>query len=300
MKRHAHRRARLFVPCLALLAAHAAAADTLVGRRGERIPGHVVEEKDGQVTFASDSFGRLQVPAADVTIERDATTPAAATGPPSAAPRWTVDIGARVGVDRGTLEDNEETLDASLRLQRVTARGELRTTLDYRYKRTEGELKDDDLSASLSYDRLASAHRFTAARAHATSEHTDAGADFTRSVSITAGWRLWEGPRRYLRVGPSLGYLELERSDARFDGVALGAFARGRAPLAGHLDVEGEVQLLDSFRGGRYATLEARLRHDFGEHLYVALAWNYLWSDVEIESGLSSQWRWVLGWRTED
>jgi hypothetical protein len=60
-----------------------------------------------------------------------------------------------------------------------------------------------------------------------------------------------------------------------------------------------ELQLLDSFGDGRYANLEFRLRHPLSEHLYLALTWNYVWSDVDIESGITSEWRWVLGWQSK-
>lgn len=57
------------------------------------------------------------------------------------------------------------------------------------------------------------------------------------------------------------------------------------------------MQLLDSMGDGRYATLQMRARRPLGDRLFIAMAWEYEWSDFSIESGITSEWRWEVGWR---
>jgi hypothetical protein len=51
--------------------------DTLVYKDGDRIHGHVVEQKDGIVVFHSDRFGTLRVPAADAVVIKAEKSPEA-------------------------------------------------------------------------------------------------------------------------------------------------------------------------------------------------------------------------------
>jgi hypothetical protein len=254
----------------------------------------------------SDLLGRVEVSAKDARVERDApaaSTPSVASAAPaaeSAANRpspWTVDVGVKVSVDRGSLKTADDKLDSNLVLVHRTAAGELHGNLGYQYRRTENELRDDDWLLSLGYDRFASEQRFIAGRIMATRELTSESYDATQAVSVASGWRLWEKPNHFLRIGPALGYLAITRGEERFDGPALGVYARAMTPLFGRTRLTGEMQLLDSLSDGRYASLELRLRQPLSERLYVALAWHYVWSDFTIESGITSEWRWDIGWR---
>lgn len=302
--------------CLAAAACAAtASAEVLVGAQGERIPGRWIETRDGVITFDSPLLGRLKVPADRARVEPDAPAataeergqlhlPPAENEPDPALPAakaspWSFDVAVKLGADRGSLKTPEDDLDATLKLVRADAAGELHATIDYNYKRTDGVLKDDDLFASLSYDRLLSHDRFLAGRGMVATELSSEGYDVTRSLSLAYGWRLWEGRQRYVRIGPAVGWLAMERGQERFNGAAFGLHARAQGPLWRRVDFTAELQALDSFQDGRYAALDLRLRHALGERLYLALAWNYLWSDVDIESGITSEWRWVLGWRSD-
>lgn len=300
-----HRRARVRWLFLAAAAcASTTSADMLVGAQGERIPGRWVETRGGVIVFDSPLLGRLRVPADRARVEADVTAaaPAATAVPPAAvAPGspWSADVAVKLGADRGSLKTPEDDLDVTLKLVRASDDGELHATVDYNYKRTDGVLRDDDLLASLNYDRLLSHDRFLAGRGMVATELSTEGYDATRALSLAYGWRLWEGRQRYLRIGPAVGWLAMERGTERFQGAAAGLHARAQGPLWRRVDFTAELQALDSFQDGRYAALDLRLRRDLGHRLYLALAWNYLWSDVDIESGVTSEWRWVLGWRSD-
>lgn len=284
-----------FALLLATLATDAAASDVLVGPQGERIPGRLVEEKDGFIVFDSDSFGRLQIASSRAHLEG---RPAARDAATVRLPNWTTDLSMKLGVDRGSLKTPEDDLDATLNLVRKSERGELHATFDYNYKRTDGVLKDDDLFASISYDRLLPSGRFVAGRVLGATELTSEGYDTTNTLSLAYGWRWWEGDDRYLRIGPAVGYLSLDRGENHFDGAAIGLYARAKGPAWRKISFSSELQFLDSLGEGRYANLAFQMRHPLGEHLYLALAWNYVWSDVDIESGITSEWRWVVGWNS--
>lgn len=272
-----------------------AVADVLVGADGTRLPGRWIETRAGRHVFDSALLGRIEVPVDRATIERDQAAPAPVT-PPSP---WGLDISAKLGVDRGSLKTPDDDLDATLRLEHRTERGEWLGVFDYSYRRTDDVLKDDDLTASLAYDRLLGERRFVAGRLYGTSElRSDGDHDATQTASIAAGWRGWEGPGQYLRIGPSVGFIAIDRGDARFEGPALGVYARAKGPIVGKVTFNGELQLLDSLGDGRYGDLALQLRHPLSERLYLALAWDYEWSDFDIESGVSSEWHWVLGWKS--
>lgn len=293
MKRAAPARASAGI-LLLVAAGPAIAATTLVGAKGERLSGTLVERSDGYIVFDSDSFGRLRVRADQVRIEERASPVAAAARGP-----WSTDISLKFGVDRGSLKTPEDDLDATFRFVHTSSRGELHGSVDYNYKRTDGVLKDDDLTASLSYDRLLADRRFIAGRVLGASELTTEGYDRTETVSLAYGWRFGERDDRYLRLGPALGYLAMDRGDRHFGGAAFGLYLRAKGPLFKRITYASELQVLDALDNGRYANLDFRLQHPLGEHLYLALAWNYVWSDVDIESGITSEWRWVLGWRSQ-
>lgn len=284
-----------------LAAATPAQSDTLVGPLGERLPGRVVSQESGRIVFESDSFGRLDVSAAQARVEPGPGTVSPATTPASSQAdhaAWTADLSVKIGVDRGTTRSVEDDVDATLMLERASPRGDLHATVDYGYKQTDGVLKNDDLFLSLSYDRLPPGSHFVAWRMLGSREYAPEGADETHSVSAAYGWRLWERADRYLRLGPAIGYLDLQRGGTHFSGAAAGLYARGKWPSWGGMKLTGELQWLDSLDDGRHASLELRLRRPLGERLYVALAWKYEWSDVSVESGHSSEWRWMLGWRS--
>ena len=283
--------AQVLAGAVLLLAAGQADADAiLVGAKGERLGGKVVERGDGYIVFDSDSFGRLRVRADQVRIEE------AVAADPSP---WSTDVSLKFGVDRGSLKTPEDDLDATLRFMHRSAQGELHGSVDYNYKRTDGVLRDDDITASLSYDRLLANRRFVAGRVLGATELTTEGYDRTGTVSFAYGWRFGEREDRYLRLGPALGYLTMDRGDRHFGGAAYGLYLRAKGPLFKRISYAGELQVLDALGNGRYANLDFRLQHPLGEHLYLALAWNYVWSDVDIESGITSEWRWVLGWRSQ-
>lgn len=279
----------------------AAAADILVAANGERLSGRVVERVDGVIVFDSDAFGRIRVAEGQASVERAPVpaSPAIPTEPaaPARANPWSWDLGVKVGADRGSLETHENELDLTLRLVRTGSTGELHGRFGYGYTRTEGVLKDDDFSASLSYDRWLSDAHFVSGRVIGSSDLVDGGHDVTRTLSAAYGWRLFETPDRYLRIGPALGYLWLERGDEAFSGAALGLHARAKGPVVGAVSLSAEMQYLDSFDDGRYANLDLRLLHPLTERLQLALTWRYLWSDVAIESGITSEWRWEIIWR---
>lgn len=284
------------------LAAGAARADTLVGANGDRLSGHVLEPHDGRIVFESDLFGRLEVPADKARVETDApvaSTPAstAAAKPVEKSSPWSIDVGAKLNVDRGSLKTSEDKLDTSLVLVRRTDDFELHGIVKYQYKRTEGQLRDDDWLASLAQDRFLSERRFNAWRIMAASELTSEGYDKTLAISAATGWRLWETPEHFLRIGPALGYIDITRGGQNFNGPAVGLYARAMSPLFGDAQLTGELHVLDALGNGRYANVELRVRHPLGERLFIAVGWNYLWSDFDIESGIKSEWRWDIGWR---
>lgn len=295
------------VACLALALAPAVrAGEVLVAANGDRLQGHVISREDGWLVFDSDAFGRLRVRESEVEVEVGvASTPATAaatptgTAPAAAVPArpWSIELGVKLGADRGSLETRENEADATLRFVRTSPAGELHGNLAYGYTRTDGRLKDDDMSASLSYDRWLSDAHFVSGRVIGSSDLVDDGYDVTRTLSASWGWRLMEGRDRYLRIGPALGYLWIERGQESFNGAALGLFARAKGPLAWRITYSAELQLLDSLDDGRYANLDLRLQHPLTETLQLGLAWRYLWSDVAIDSGISSEWRWEITWR---
>jgi hypothetical protein len=284
--------ARLAVAVLAL-AAGGARADVLVGADGSRLQGTWVETRGGRHVFESTLLGRIEVPSDRATVER------AAPAVPAPVSPWATDVSMKLGIDRGSLKTPDDDLDATLRLERHSARGEWLGVVDYSYRRTDDVRKDDDITASLGYDRLRGPRSFVAGRIYGTRElRSDGEYDATQTASLAMGWRGWEGPDRYLRIGPSVGYLAIDRGDAHFDGGALGLYARGRGPVVGKVTFNAELQVLDSLGEGRYADLALQLRQPLGEHLYLALAWDYTWSDFDVESGVSSEWHWVLGWKS--
>ncbi len=187
-------------------------------------------------------------------------------------------------------------MDASWKLARQTDDGELTGVLSYKYKNTDHVLKNDDWLGSISYDRFVSGDRFVNARLLGVTELADQGYDASGTFSFAYGWRLWDEPQKYLRVGPAVGYLALKRSGQTFQGVAAGFYARSLYPLWLGVVMDEELQFLDASAASRYAISQMRLKRSINEHLYLALDWLYTWSHVEIESGVRSEWRWVLGW----
>lgn len=289
-------------------------ADVLVSPSGDRLQGRLLERRDGVLVFESELLGRIEVPEQRARIEPDppseagvAASPAApAANPPDAAPkatpdagvqRWSSDLGVRLSVDRGSLETPEEDLRVSLKSTRPTRQGVVRTGIDRRHRRTDGDLRDDDWRLESSYERFLSDQYFVAGRALASQELSSDQYDKTYAALAAAGWRLWEGEKQYLRIGPALGYLGATRSQGQFDSGALGLYATAEGPMWAKLRFGGELVVLDSLGDGRYANLEMRLRQPLGDRLYLALVWNYAWSDFDIEPGVRSEWRWDLGWR---
>ncbi|HWS79011.1 MAG TPA: DUF481 domain-containing protein [Thermomonas sp.] len=286
-------------------------ADTLVGRNGDRISGRVVEQANGRIVFISDMFGRLEVSSDEAHVEFDASdaidaaalpsaaqpVQAASVAAPGASPRWAMDLGAKLNLDRGSLKTSEDRLDARLTAVRRTQRGEWHGNLGYKFKKTEGELRDNDWQASLAYDRFVSEHRFNAARVLLVNELADGGYDATATATLATGWRLWEAPTHYLRIGPAVGYLAVTRGDDRFSGAALGLYARGMTPLHWKATLTGELQFLDSLGKGRYGGAAVRLSRPLSEHLVLSLGWDYAWTDLDLESGVTSVWRWDIAWR---
>ncbi|HWS76981.1 MAG TPA: DUF481 domain-containing protein [Thermomonas sp.] len=286
-------------------------ADTLVGRNGDRISGQLVEQANGRIVFISDAFGRLEVSSDQAHVEFEGIDPTAlppvaepaqtaqtdSVAGPEAPSRWSMDVGAKLNLDRGSLKTSEDRLDTRLTAVRRTERGEWHGNLAYKYKKTEGELRDNDWLASLAYDRFVSAHRFNAARLMLDNELADGGYDATITATLATGWRLWESPKHYLRIGPAVGYLALTRGDDRFNGAALGLYARGMTPLWWKATLTGELQFLDSLGKGRYGGAALRVSRPLSERLVLSLGWNYAWTDLDLESGVTSVWRWDLAWR---
>jgi hypothetical protein len=283
-------------------------ADTLVGRNGDRISGRLVEQANGKIVFLSDAFGRLEVASDQAHVEFDGVdaaalpavaqpTPPASVDAPEAAPRWSMDLGAKINLDRGSLKTSEDRLDARLTAVRRTERGEWHGNLAYKYKKTEGELRDNDWQASLAYDRFVSARRFNATRLMLDNELADGGYDATIAATVATGWRLWEAPNHYLRIGPAVGYLAITRGEERFNGAALGLYARAMTPLYWKATLTGELQYLDSLGEGRYGGAAVRISRPLSEHLVLSLGWNYAWTDLDLESGVTSVWRWDIAWR---
>jgi len=278
-------------------------ADVLIGPNGERLPGRVIEDRDGVLIFQSDFLGRLTVQSDRARVERD-TPPAepvkaavhAGSGGAANAPRWSADIEAKIGQDRGSLKTPEDTLNGALKVSRKSDDGEFTASAKYKYKKTDGQLKDDDWLASASYDRFLAADRFLVGRVLGSSELKSDGYDRTGTVAAAYGWRLWEKPGRYVRIGPAAGYLSLERGGETFDGPAVGLYMRVKYPVWGGITLDGELEQLNASAGNRYGIAEFRLKRPVTERLYVALDWLYTSSHVEIESGVSSEWRWVIGW----
>jgi hypothetical protein len=213
------------------------------------------------------------------------------------SPHISLDTGVKLNLDRGSLKTSEDRLDVRLDLTRKALRGELHGSINYKYKRTEEELRDDDWLASLSYDRFVSDRRFNAGRLMLSNEYTADGYDATQTISMATGWRLWESHDHYLRVGPAIGYLAISRGDQQFDGAALGIYARALAPLLWRSSLTGELQALDTLGNGRHVDLELRIRHPLTERIFISMGWDYVWSDFDIESGITSVWRWDMGWR---
>ena len=280
-------------------------ADVLIGPNGERLPGHVIEEKDGVLVFQSDFMGRITVQSDRARVEREpvpaaqdkpATQSSPAASASISAPHWTSEIEAKIGQDRGSLKTPEDTRNVALKLSRKSDDGELTASAKYKYKKTDEQLKDDDWLASVSYDRFLAGDHFLVGRLLGSSELTSNGYDKTGTIAAAYGWRLWEKPGQYLRIGPAAGYLSLERSGEKFDGPAVGLYARVKYPLWGGISFDGEVEQLNASAGNRYGIAELRLKRPLTERLYIALDWLYTASHVEIESGVSSEWRWVIGW----
>lgn len=301
----------------ALLGSGPLHADTLVGRNGDRIAGRFVEENNGTIVFVSDLFGRLEVASDQAHVEfegaaaaapskaappEQAVPSAASTSPAAVAggagsPRWSTDVGIKLNLDRGSLKTSEDRLDVRLTTVRTSVRGEWHGNLAYKFKRTEDELRDNDWLASLAYDRFVSERRFNAARLMLGNELADDGYDATATATLATGWRLWETPNHYLRIGPAVGYLAITRGDERFNGPALGLYARGMTPLWWKAQLTGELQVLDSLGDGRYGGAAFRISRPLSEHLVLSLGWDYAWTGLAVESGVTSVWRWDLSWR---
>ncbi len=285
-------------------------ADVLVSANGDRLKGRLLERREGVLVFQSDLLGRVEVPAENAVIEPDPVSAASATGPDAAAvpvpaapppdvpsPRWSSDVGVRLSVDRGSLETPENDFRISVKGQRPTRNGVINTGIDYRHKLTDDVLKDDDWDIEVGYQRFLGADHFVAGRLLAHRELTSEGYEETKAALLAAGWRWWEAKDQHLRVGPALGYLSVLRSQGRFNAPALGLYATAEGRAWSRVRFSSELVLLDSLGDGRYANLELRLRQPLGERLYLALVWDYAWSDFDIEPGLRSEWRWDLGWR---
>jgi hypothetical protein len=300
-----------------LLLSGLAAADVLVSASGDRLQGRLLERRDGVLVFESDLLGRIEVseqrarvepdPAAETIVAASPAAPAPDTAEspdaaPDAAPdakatRWSTDLSVRLAVDRGSLETPEEDLRVALRGTRPTRKGVLTTGIDRRHRRTDDVLRDDDWRLESSYERFLGDEHFVAGRALATRELNSGHDDQTYAALAAAGWRLWEGEKQHLRIGPALGYLGATRSQGQFDSGALGLYVTAEGPVWAKLRFGGEAVVLDSLGDGRYAYLELRMRQPLGDRLYLALVWNYAWSDFDIEPGVRSEWRWDLGWR---
>jgi putative salt-induced outer membrane protein YdiY len=275
-----------------------AQTDVLLGANGERLVGRVIEEKDGSILFDSDSLGRIRVPAGKMQLQR-ATPVAEPATPAEPSVRWNAEVSGKIAVDRGSLQTPEERLDVSFKLDRKTDRHAFYSTLAYNYKRKNGLMDDDDWLLSLSDDKFISDEHFLSARLLATQELTSTGTDDTLTLSAAYGWRLWETSERYLRIGPALGYLSLSRDTGEFKGPAAGLYTRALWPVFAKSTLSAELQALESFNDGSYVNLDLRLRRPMSEHFFVGVGWNYAWSDVELESGVTSKWRWDFGWKLD-
>lgn len=304
-RQQAGRSIALGAALLLACAAGTARADVLVGPNGERLPGHVIEDKDGVLIFQSDFLGRITVQSDRARVERDAPPAApekaiAQTSQPAvsrpAAPRWSSDLEAKIGQDRGSLKTPESKVNAGWKLSRKSDVGEMNASVSYKYKNTDGELKDNDWLASVGYDRFLSADHFAAGRLLGVSELVSDGYNETATLALAWGWRFWEEPGKYLRIGPAIGYLTLKRSGQTFDGPAIGGYAHINYPLWGFAKFEGEFEGLNASAGSRYAISEIRLKRSLTERLYLALDWIYTMSRTPVETGVSSEWRWVIGW----
>lgn len=275
-------------------------AEVLKLANGDQLTGTLVETRDGVLHFKSDLLGLVEVPEAMATVEPGEVEPPPSPVPaptPTSTPTWTADLGLRLSVDRGSLETPEEDFRASLKTSRPTPFGVVRSGLDYRHKRTNGALKDNDWRVDVGYEHFLSADRFVAGRLLATRELTSGDYDETRAALASMGWRLWEKPGQFLRIGPALGYLDAVRKSESFQSPALGLYATAEARAWAGVRFNSELVVLDAFGEGQYANLELRLRQPLGERLYLALVWNYAWSNLDIEPGLRSEWRWDIGWR---
>ncbi len=275
-------------------------ADVLIGANGERLVGRVIKQKNGIIHFDSETLGRIKVPADKVRLE--STAPDAVAAPETAAvltAQWHAEVSGKVSLDRGSLQTPEERLDMSFKLDRKTESHAFYSTLAYNYKRKNDVLDDDDWLLSLSDDKFISDERILSARLLATQELTSTGTDDTLTLSAAYGWRLWETPERYLRIGPALGYLSMTRDTGEFKGPAAGLYTRALWPVFAKSTFSAELQALESFNDGSYVNLEMRLRRPLSKHFFVGVGWNYAWSDVELESGVTSKWRWDFGWNLD-
>lgn len=282
-------------------------ADTLVLNNGDRITGVSISQDDNKIVFRSELIGDIEIDRRHARVEgnseaidpvqpgADATT---LSKSPTPSPHgWHVDLGMKLALDRGSLKTTENDLDLSADLVRKSDHGELHAKVDYDYKRSDGVLKDDDWLVSFSYDKFLGDDRFAAGRFLGTTELTSAGYDKTMALNAVYGWRFWEADNRYLRIGPAAGYLSIHRGVERFDGPAIGVYLHAKGPVLHQASFDSELQVLDSLGQGRYANLAFRMRQPLSERLYLALAWNYVWSDFDIEAGVKSEWRWDIGWR---
>jgi len=291
------------VAMLACAGSGPALADVLVGPHGERLPGHVIEEKGEYITFESDFLGRVQVRSEQAHIERDPPPPPMPGAPPASSkaaitpPHWVFDLSLKLDQDRGSLKTPDDTFNSSGKATRASTDGELVATVDYKYRRTDNVLKDDNWLISTSYDKFLSSELFLSTRFLGVSNLTSAGYDQTATLTAAGGWRLWEAPGKYVRIGPAIGYLAIKPGgEQTFDGPAIGFYARTVYPLWLGTILDGELQVLQASAGNRYSIVQMRLKRPISEHLYVAVDWLYTLSRVEVQSGIKSEWHWVLGW----
>jgi hypothetical protein len=285
-------------------------ADVLVSASGDRLKGRLVERRDGMLVFESQLLGRVEVSAEQAVIEPDpvsadsaddpdaASVPVKAAAPPEVRPPgWSSDVGVRLSVDRGSLETPEDDLRVSVKSRRPTPNGVISTGIEYRHKLTDDVLKDDDWDIEMGYQRFFGADHFVAGRLLAQRALTSEGYEETQAALVAAGWRWWEAKDQHLRVGPALGYLNARRHQGHLDAPALGLYATAEGQAWARVRFSSELVLLDTLGDGRYANVELRLRQPLGDRLYLALVWDYAWSDFDIEPGVRSEWRWDLGWR---
>ena len=297
---HFRRTALLTAVLLAVLLPLTANADVLIGANGERLVGRVIKQKNGIIHFDSETLGRIKVPADKVRLESAAQESVAVpVVVAESAAQWHAEVSGKLSLDRGSLQTPEERLDMSFKLDRLTEKHAFYSTVSYNYKRKNDQLDDDDWLLSISDDKFISDDRILSARLLATQELTSTGTDDTLTLSAAYGWRLWETPEHYLRIGPALGYLSLTRDTGEFKGPAAGLYARALWPVLAKSTFSAELQALESFDDGSYVNLEMRLRRPLSEHFFVGVGWNYSWSDVELESGVTSKWRWDFGWKLD-